>query len=113
MDKYDKAIAYLTENPHQIFESWQWGGSLFLRTGNPRPRTCDSDLVVGCLTQIRADVGYCTPTPELTKAIRNDDRIPKRPEQITVGNLPLFAEWQRRLDKELGEDRQGVPSGQV
>ena len=42
-----------------------------------------------------------TTTPELTKAIRKDPRIPKLPKNITVADLPVFAEWQRRLDKEI------------
>jgi hypothetical protein len=37
----------------------------------------------------------------LTKAIRADARIPEGPQWITVNDLPVFAEWQRRLDKEL------------
>lgn len=104
MDKYDKAIEYLTQNPDKIYINWMaslgeaW--CLFQSTGN--------DLnEYGCLTQIRSvGVLYIAPTPELTKAIRADERIPFSPsvgnQTITLAHLPIFAEWQRRLDKELG-----------
>lgn len=57
---------------------------------------------VGCLTQIRAgDRVACT--PELTAAIRADERIPSSPEGITkeVIRSGVFQEWQRRIDREV------------
>lgn len=58
-----------------------------------------------CLTMIRN--GWQGPTPELTTAIQSDDRLPCSPRQITPAHLPVFAEWQRRLDRELNR----VPYG--
>jgi hypothetical protein len=120
MDKYDIAIAYLTENPDQISEAWvrpdgvggclfQWatptGGMEFTANG----QQC------GCLPQIRSDVmrsitdkhTFVAATADLTKRIRADHRIPTSdPDgdgvpEITIEHLPMFAEWQRTIDKEL------------
>lgn len=110
-DKYDKAIAYLTEHPEEIFNAWSINGTaddprehpahcLFQRTdGNDY----DDDSHCGCLTEVKAmcDKRPRAPTYALTIAIRNDTRIPTDVEQITVADLPVFAEWQRRIDKEL------------
>lgn len=66
--------------------------------------------VVGCLTLIRnpektieslnsgkqSRLVACT--DELTKAIRRDKRIPKEGNDISVNDLPVFAEWQRKID---------------
>lgn len=105
MDKYDEAIAYLTEHPSKIQTAWNWpdddlygdgeinGGCLFQIVGDYEE--------CGCLTQIRLNPYRIAPTAALTDAIRADERIPKSPEQITIADLPVFAEWQRRLDKEL------------
>lgn len=38
---------------------------------------------------------------ELTHAIRSDDRIPENAREITLEHLPVFKEWQERLDKEI------------
>lgn len=35
----------------------------------------------------------------LTHEIQNDQRIPSNPEKITVADLPVFAEWQRKFDQ--------------
>jgi len=43
-------------------------------------------------------------TEELTEAIKADDRIPDRIEDVTKENLYVFVEWQERLDEELGRD---------
>lgn len=56
------------------------------------------DKPVGCLTMIRA--GYDRAhTPYMTRLIRADKRIPTRPDLIKPRHLPVFAEWQRRIDK--------------
>jgi len=44
---------------------------------------------------------YHAYTDDLTERIRADERIPDDPDRITVAHLPVFAEWQRILDKEL------------
>jgi hypothetical protein len=100
-DKYDKAVQHLTQNPGEIYMSWRFpgefpGGCLFNFAG-------DKDRYgerCGCLTQVKDKVSRAQ-TPALTKAIRADARIPKGPQWITAKDLPVFAEWQRRLDKEL------------
>jgi len=95
-DKYDEAIAYLTARPDRIYYAWDHPyepmGALFRYAGEG----------CGCLTQIRSDPEMRAATPELTAAIRADKRIPLSPKDITVELLPIFAEWQRRIDKELG-----------
>jgi len=98
MDKYDVAVDYLTQHPEEISEAWGWpdthpAGCLFSYCGDWE----DDD--VGCLTMVRA--GLSAATEELTLAIRADARLPDDETKITVEHLPVFAEWQRRLDKEL------------
>lgn len=114
-DKYDDAIDCLTRAPSEIPEAWgeirrHPAGCLFQLAWNkdaerawPVGRECPA-----CLTQIRGDDIFCddrdrwiAQTPELTKAIKADERIPSEPTEIEVSDLPVFAEWQRRLDKEL------------
>jgi len=56
--------------------------------------------ICGCLTQIKWEE-YDGPTPELTAAIRADERIP-RSEDLSLEDLPVFAEWHRKFDVELG-----------
>ncbi len=61
-------------------------------------------LHCGCLTQIHDDPDrYGAWTPELTKEIVADDRIPTQPG-ITPENLPVFAEWQRKVDAALNRE---------
>lgn len=115
-DKYDRAIAYLTEHPEQIRDAWSGayehpGGSLFRFAGPSAYLDCPdwTKQICGCLTQISKTADwlpddpnkYVAWTPELTEAIAADERIPKRPEHIRVEHLPVFAEWQRKLDREL------------
>lgn len=110
MDKYDEAIAWLTEHPDQIQAAWwppdgdeilatQQAHCLFQTTA-PRPlgaKPC------GCLTEIRCAPHLFTgPSPSLHDQIAGDNRIPKAFDEIGAEHLPVFAEWQRRLDKELG-----------
>lgn len=117
-DIYDKAVEYLTEaqlnDPRSatIFKAWSHlddpGGILFGFASEHRNRggqiidnEVDSYQLVGCLTQIRGG-GFVATRPELTEAIKADGRIPTSGEDVTVNDLPVFAEWQRKLDKELG-----------
>lgn len=102
MDKYDEAIEYLTTNPEEIENKWHnpstMHGCLFqfaTPTGHAKGAS-------GCLTLIRRDHDLrVLGRPDLTEAIRNDTRIPILSGDIRVEHLPVFAEWQRRLDKEL------------
>lgn len=97
-DIYDEAVEYLTKHPEKIEEAWNYtdarvGGILFEYTGPG----------CGCLTQVKTGSElFKGPTPELEEAIRADPRIPLGVDSITVESLPVFAEWRRRLDKELG-----------
>lgn len=95
-------VKYLTERPDDIQRAWKSplgnrGGSLFRfvsKSGFMEYNAC------GCLTQVASGIRDAC-TPELTEAIRADSRIPHDPNLITVDNLHVFAEWQRRIDKEL------------
>lgn len=116
-DKYDEAVDYLTKNPEEIYQCWNHpisyrAGALFLPVSDKlpaSPNTVDllprrgDGLMCGCLTMVRAGLKVAW-TDELTEAIRGDARIPKTPESIKPEHLPVFAEWQRRIDKELGRE---------
>lgn len=105
-DKYDIAIEYLTEYPEEILDTWNSPfnyphGCLFQMvtpSGNYQTPEWNSDQC-GCLTQVKYK-SYPAWTPELTNEICNDERIPSS-RNITVADLPVFAEWQRRLDREI------------
>jgi hypothetical protein len=103
-DKYDLAIEFLTQNPDKIWDAWNHpavneGGDLFMYAHRS----------TGCLTQIRRDPETYSGTISQSAEILADERIPKFPADITVESLPVFAEWQRRLDTELGVDRNVFP----
>jgi hypothetical protein len=106
MDKYDFAIQSLKNNPELIKDAWynpssMIEGCLFGFCG-PDPNVSFSQecpKAYGCLTQIKGK-GEEAFSRELTEQIRLDNRIPSCEEDITVDNLYVFAEWQRRLDKE-------------
>lgn len=106
-DKYDRAIAYLTEFPAGIGGAWGVlagrGAPLFqfvTPTGEYASRPGD-ERECGCLTTIKGH-GFAAWTDELEAAIRADDRIPESGSAVTLSDLPVFAEWQRRIDRELG-----------
>lgn len=101
MDKYDKAIEYFTENPEQISKVWvdplmHESGCLFAFTD----RGVNNNSGHGCLTMIRMKFPYKCGIPEFTEQIRNDVRIPTDDRGINLGNLHVFAEWQRKIDEE-------------
>lgn len=103
MDKYDLAVQYLKEHPEEIGKAWDQfadheAGCLFLFCTKNGVRSWGERC--GCLTQIRFDPSLIAFNRELTQEIRQDTRIPTRPEDIRIDDLPVFAEWQRRLDKE-------------
>ena len=75
--------------------------------------------VCGCITHIRNPhlnrivFAYSeTLRDRLTKEIREDERIPTRGDLIKISDLPVFAEWQRRLDKELLREIEDLRQGQ-
>ncbi len=89
-DKYDEAIDYLTERPEQIHRAWtspktHAAGCLFAFVGKPSG---------GCLTMVHSDPSHFT-GGEWHDEIVADDRIPNG--NIRVEDLPVFAEWQRRI----------------
>lgn len=121
-DKYDEAVEYLRQNPAEIQEAWTqtWehkAGCLFRPVAKSHApeghcwpkRSIDAERC-GCLTTIRGQTGggfgyaIVAETDELTQAIIADGRIPKSVDEITVDNLEVFAEWNRRIDKELGRE---------
>lgn len=108
-DKYDHAIEYLTANPGEIRDAWadpyvHEAGCLFVYAFRGDSKHIPIDC--GCLTLIKMGRNEAE-TPELTDAIMRDDRIPIRSEAITIESLPVFAEWQRIIDAELGSNGGG------
>lgn len=106
LDKYDEAVEYLTQYPEIILGTWKHpherkGGCLFKWVTPSGHAEEDKDgNLCGCPAMIRG--GYVAITKELTNAIRNDTRLPNCGSKVTVEHLPIFAEWQRRIDQELG-----------
>lgn len=102
-DRYDVAVEYLTKHPEDIQACWTWpwsdhpGGCLFLLCSKDQNRANGC----GCLTQVRAGT-LDAERYHHTLAIRADERLPANPNDIRVEDLPVFAEWQRKLDRELG-----------
>lgn len=97
-DKYDKAVAYLTAHPEEIFEAWNTavlpkgrrrGWELFQPLG--LPGAC------GCATQVKYS-GMVAATLHLTAAIRRTKWIPW-PEEIGVEHLERFGQIQRKVDE--------------
>lgn len=108
MDKYDKQIADIEAGSggHSVALKMDWlmGIGLFAfinPTGSFQGyREC------GCLTMIKMGRGVAIgkdgkTNEKLTTAIRDDKRIPITSGCITLESLQVFAEWQRRIDKEL------------
>jgi len=131
-DKYDHAIDYLIAHPEDIHDAWASpgayegrGGELF---GFVAPVWSDSSATAygkdgvrvgtcGCLQQIRAakvDDGMTARSAEgsqvmsywnrLWDAIASDRRLPSDATDITVEDLPVFAEWQREIDQKRKQD---------
>lgn len=104
---YEDAVKYLTENSDRIEEAWddplhKRGGSLFVFASKTGTFKGEDDKIIGCLTSIRsAEIHVSGCSPEVTKAIRTDSRLPHFYNDITVESLVVFAEWQRRLDHEF------------
>lgn len=113
MDKYDEAIAYLLaqEDFHDAVKT-SWSNPLFIKAGclfqyvtpsGELERDCDGLICSGCLTIVRAGIRRAC-TPELTDRIRADNRLPDSPDKITKESLPVFAEWQRELDRTIRQN---------
>lgn len=105
-DKYVHAMEAVFHGTTPIAEHWEClsdeGYTLF--------RQVVSCSLAGCLTQIRETparaIEYADEAEvDLVREIAADARIPSRREDIRPEHLNVFAEWQRRLDRELGEDR--------
>ncbi len=117
-DRYDCAIEFLTQRPAEIKYAWaEWNthvaGCLFEpvvaqpledpgESASPGAMPARPDgQQCGCLTQIAAGGRYVAWTDALTEAIRADRRIPVAPHLINPEHLPVFADWQRRIEIEL------------
>lgn len=111
MDRYDDQIAGIlhvrdTEGDDAgrllILEQWSEAEGLFACagvTGSTSDTTVSGDWC-GCLTQIRSG-RYVAATDVLTVGIVSDERIPDSEADIDFDDLPVFAEWQRRIDREI------------
>ncbi len=102
MDKYDEQIARLREKPEDIRKEWGYGGGIFGFATKTRQTVNSDGNTCGCLTMVRD--GFNAETPELTEAIRADGRIPTNACEITIDDLPIFAEWQRKMDAMWGRE---------
>ncbi len=106
MDIYDLEIERLTANPELIEYSWKKCEPLF-KVCKHNNTHINLRNPAGCLTEIRSKtmafpVGVCIHPhidTKLTEKIMNDERIPRSCKDIKVSDLPVFAEWQRVLDK--------------
>jgi hypothetical protein len=99
-DIYDQQIKELTKRPDLIENHWVDAKGLFKIIGQEPDN--DNTLGSGCLTMIRNNTrcgAYIKGVrdEELTEQIRKDKRIPKH-SQIKIKDLPVFAEWQRKID---------------
>lgn len=99
-DKYDEAIEYLTAHPEAI--AWAWmaplkapGGCLF-QFATQSGYAVGGGRCCGCLTTIKSGI-HVACNDFLTDAIRADERIPLS-HLVTFEHLPIFADWQRRID---------------
>lgn len=97
-DAYDEAVEFLIENDQLIYNSWNHpystlGGILFIYAAPKK-----NIIACGCLTQIKKGHMGCSDN-EITKQIQADNRLPDNVTAIKREHLPVFAEWQRRLDK--------------
>lgn len=104
-DKYDEAVEYLTENPHNIPFAWASpydvkGGELFkfLSFGDTWQ---EANTQCGCPSMVKrasamAPEAFCK---ELTDFVRQHNGIPLLSKEIAAEHLPAFAEVQRYADK--------------
>ena len=114
MDKYDKQIERILAYSGRSLEfEWMTGVGLFQYV-TPTGDFCrrPDELECGCLTLVHSQPDCVAWTDELTELIRADDRLPMnssemvhRWDQLDLEGrralLGVFAEWQRRLDREI------------
>ncbi len=122
MDYYDRAVAHFSANPHFLNPAWHAPalyefGHLFAFCTRSRD-----------VCFIRPQLAYLLPKPgpiitsgnpvqvsrgeakaetrELTRSLREDDRLKILDDPADYAKLPgllvVLAEWQRRIDSELG-----------
>lgn len=115
MDLYDKAIEYLKSNPDQIMLSWDdpkshFTGILFQAvTPDGYASESPDGFMCGDICQIKALDAHAW-TSELQEEIAKDPNIPvlfasnNKIPKITVHNLEIFANWQRKIDKALNRN---------
>lgn len=101
---YDDQLKELIENfPEDMTNIWLQAKGLFKIVGFP-DHTFDTNYPfdAGCLTMIKKGGCYAyingEKNLEITEAIRNDGRIPSDPKYIKPEDLPVFKEWQERID---------------
>ena len=97
----DGAVEYLQAHPDEIRDAWvdpsnHLAGQLFEIVYSRRREPCGT---IGCLTQIKSGNYEAQDSDELTAAIRADDRIPSSRASVTSDSLPVFAEWQKRIEE--------------
>lgn len=111
MDRYDKAIEILIDtDSYELDKAWDEpqehdAGCLFAYVGSDP----FDGRMNGCLTQVKFD-GQNAETMQLALDIKACDEIVSVGEMMEMNqeqlrsSLEVFADWQRRLDKELDRD---------
>jgi hypothetical protein len=110
-DVYDEAVEYLTAHPNEIYSAWVRGpyagdDAYGDREWSQHPgsylfRTVFDD---SCATEIRAGLSSKVENydaPPVVMELAADETVPENPEDIRPEDLPRFAYWQRRFDREL------------
>lgn len=99
MDIYDKEVERLTNNPQDIWKDWNYTGSILFSNAAPKGVVFNkkTNEYYGCITQVKARI-YPAYTRNLTDEIREDKRVPSDGKYITVEDLPVFAEYRRKID---------------
>lgn len=99
-DQYDEQIERLTAQPRKISDEWIAGRGLF--------KMIRSNCLNMCPSMVRNVALHCTQEFKGVAAeIAKDERIPAFDGDITSAHLPIFAEWQRRIDREEAELKRG------
>ena len=93
-DIYDLEIERLTKEKNNIIYEWAFTTPLFKIIGE--------GFQCGCLTQIKGFNAHAEINGKRNEAleqeIKNDSRLPDRGSKIKLKHLPIFAEWQRKID---------------
>lgn len=105
---YDKQIEYLINNPGKIFDQWVDALGLFKYAGyesgqKPAFKHGIDSTYPGCLTQIRGNFRAKVSIKgiideDITMAIKKDTRLPSCGSKIEIKHLPVFKEWQEKVD---------------